>query len=153
MARQTRYSAERVAEVLAIADTHSTLAETARETGIHYNTLKYWREQALIDSEIRNVKKDELADVYQQAVQRWLGLSTLKEKTADFRDLVRAAAIATDKMLLLRGEATSITGKVDTEGKREKLLELLAGTKSPTIDVEPEPPEAERELEPGASEN
>lgn len=119
------YSEEQVSDALAVlASNGGNVARTRREldadTGWEsvpaHKTLKRWRENDAAPTTKREAaigesadqKKEDLAEVYERLTRQCLGAAVERMEEASFKDLMRAAGIATDKMNLLRGEATSI---------------------------------------------
>jgi hypothetical protein len=122
------YSEEQVSDALAVlASNGGNVARTRRELHAQgesegwtevpsRSTLRRWQEAERAPQTTReeqvaesgHQKKEELAEVYERLTRQCLGAAVERMEEASFKDLMRAAGIATDKMNLLRGEATSI---------------------------------------------
>jgi transposase-like protein len=103
---------ERAAALTALAANGGNVERTARELGIPRKTLAQWaRGQRHPEAaQMSHEKKALLADIYEEIAYRSLGhITPAKLKKCDVLKLVKIAAIATDKMLLLRGQAPSST--------------------------------------------
>ena len=108
------YSPERKAEVLALVEANAgNVLQTSRETGIHHATIRYWQENSHRFSEIQKRKQEDLATRYEHLAHITLDNWEAKVPDASLAQLATASAIATDKMLLLRGQPTSIVETVD----------------------------------------
>ena len=117
------YSEAQTAEALAVlAANEGNISATKRELRAAgwervpaHKTFNRWLEQpskevqrASAIGEKTNEKKAELSAVFEQIVRRSLQVAGTKLDQASFDSLMRAAGIGTDKMQLLRGEATDI---------------------------------------------
>lgn len=124
-----RYSdEERAACLAALAANGGNLQKTARECGVPDATLRHWRDgdrhpEALKMGEL---KKGDLADIYERIAYDSLDLAGAKLKDLNAKDLVMTAAIATDKMRLLRGESTAnVNVRPDLSNLSDEDLESL----------------------------
>lgn len=140
MARQTRYSAERVAEVLAIAEAYDNNPyQVERATGVPRETVRDWlngRNTDIKGGGLHLLKNEELADRIQIAAQNALYDQDVKRESASYADHWRAVGIAVDKMQLLRGKPTAINARLTTEDKKRILIEAGILTEGATIDAE-----------------
>lgn len=112
------YSEKRIAETLAVLKANGgNVSRTSRETGVPRGTLRGWRDASAADAgrqaaiaDQTEEQKERLGDVLEGFIRRVfsVGITDEKLKAADVKDLVLAAAVAVDKMQLLRGEPTDI---------------------------------------------
>jgi transposase-like protein len=138
MGKRSYSAEERAACLAALAANAGNVSKTARQCGVPRNTLLTWR----MEDEARKaaeglpevpkpdpaVKKQEkqaeilrlaeeaksdLAERFEALAGRLLGVAEDGLEDMKPKDAIVAAAVAVDKMLLLRGEATSITGNAD----------------------------------------
>jgi hypothetical protein len=93
-------------------------------------------EYALELAQLREEKEAALADVFESVTRKYLAHASKDEVVAETRgrDAVFSAAIAADKMQLLRGLPTSITETVE----RHDVALILQSALSDAIDVTPE---------------
>lgn len=120
------YRPEEKAHALATLEANNgNVKGTARDLGIPAITLRQWagknqtgRAMPFADTESVSDAKSLLADTCQMIARKaWAQVdATLRDAKA--RDAAVIAGIATDKMLLLRGDATVITSTADKERSR-----------------------------------
>jgi hypothetical protein len=102
--------AERLAALAAVDANGGNVAAAARELGIPENTLRQWHkgerypEAAQLRAEARGL----LAAAMEDAVWQMLALAPGKLDAASLSQLSTAIGTLTDRMRLLRGEATTI---------------------------------------------
>lgn len=119
-----KYSEDDRATALAFLEANKgNLAKTARQTGVSRNTIRYWAQGGAINEktvESSTHKKGDLAALWEAEAQAALEQATGIRDSGDanYRDLITAAAIATDKVRTLRGTIT-----LDEAG--ELLAEIL----------------------------
>jgi len=127
------YSPDRKAEVLAAYDANGgNVKRTCGETGVPEGTLRYWlkKRDTLFDGEDTDLeaqKHGELDDYWSRIAERagLLSSQLLEDMSRqDLEDkhlmpLVKTLAIATDKLLLLRGEPTERVDYLGTPPIRE----------------------------------
>ena len=131
------YSPERKAEVLAmVAANEGNVLKTARETGIRHSLIQYWQANQDRYANLRHQKQLDLASRYERLTHICLDNWESKIDNASLAQLATASAIATDKMLLLRGQPTSITEHVERPELVSILREALE-SQLDVIDVEP----------------
>jgi hypothetical protein len=89
---------------LALGLPRSTLMAWAKSRGTHAGVTK-----------LCHLKKESLADKFEEVAHALLNAALVKVKTEDapLRDLVIAVAVCVDKMLLLRGRPTQIDTNPD----------------------------------------
>lgn len=133
------YSDKDKATALAALDANGgNLLRTSKALSIPLQTLANWAGGKGLSADvpdIKNEKKEELADAFDRLVRACIGRAAemLENRDAvEFKDLGMVAAIATDKMQLLKGQATAIQHNVNLspEQRKAKILELrgkLAG--------------------------
>ena len=125
------HSEDRKATALAVLDLNGgNVKQTATQLNLSQRTLRDWKAGDYISDEValkRDTKKIELADLFEQVARDILGSVTAEDiKNAPFQARMTGAAIATDKMQLLREKPTNITAQyADTESRRERITELL----------------------------
>lgn len=144
MARQTRYSDEDVARVIALVDANEgNTAETARQTGIPQRTIHHWtsdRTALVPDSQTVLPYKRALADRFEEEAHAALDHASRMRNRAEYRDSMVAAGIAVDKMRLLRDQPTEI---VTSAEERDRLLtEILTRVLDRMNASEPGEPDA-----------
>ncbi len=141
-ATRRRYSDEERAAALSMLDANGgNIAKTARDAGIPRITLLDWAAGRVSDSvsDIRQVKKADLAGMFEDFICRVLRLTTDEDiQGASLKDRFVAAGIASDKSLLLRGEPTEIvksdasllvvTAGPDDAARAERLFLAAQGT-------------------------
>ena len=102
------YSDTEKATALAMLDANGgNLSRTQREVGVPRTTLREWRDGRHNGqvADIRQEKKEHLADLFEAFIRNVLPVAEGKMKGASFRDLLTGVGIAADKLLALRGEA------------------------------------------------
>ena len=104
-----RYSDTERATTLAVLDSNGgNLSRTQREVGVPRTTLREWRDGRHHGevADIRQEKRLELADLFEQFIRDVFeyGLTEEKIKAASLKELMIAAGIAVDKLILLRGQ-------------------------------------------------
>lgn len=117
MATRRRYSkAEKVAAIVA-ADAASAVA-ASEQTGIPRTTIQYWLDQPEFVELRQNAREAMAEEARVVARLAWQQLGKAVQAGAlEPRDLIMAAGMATDKSLLLSGEATARTeSRTLTEG-------------------------------------
>ncbi len=141
--KQRTYSDKEKAEALAVldscdGDTVSLRCKKAVElTGIPFSSLYRWANSKNINSdvsELKDIKKLELSDKFEQIANKAAGLifeklSTESLKKFSIPHLSNAAGVSTEKMLLLRGQPTLITKNLNESERAAKATELLARAK------------------------
>jgi transposase-like protein len=119
-----RYSdEERAAALAALAANRGGIARTARQTGVGRSALSRWA-SGRRHPEARQMalpKKKDLADAFERAAWKLLGVSKDKADRLNAKDAMIAAATAVDKMRLLRDETTAIS-----ESRRDDRLKDFA---------------------------
>lgn len=109
------YSDRQKAEALAALDSNKgNVSRTAKEINIPRKTLEMWAKARGVNNdvaEIRQHKKSDLADIFENIARTYLGEAAKDDKIAKTsgKDAIIAAATATDKMRLLRELPTDIT--------------------------------------------
>jgi transposase-like protein len=137
--RQRDYSAEDKANALAVlASCNGNVKKASAQVGIPYMTLKHWGENDRgVSEEVTNrvtEKKRDLADLWEEHARKALGISHDKLNTpgeVSYQDTVRGAAIAIDKMRLLREQPTEIHGETPAsiEERDKRAVELMERAK------------------------
>ncbi len=111
------YTDEEKATALAMLDANDgNLSRTSRETTVPITTLKGWRDGRGTNgavSQLRQVKKLELADLFENHIRAGMPLAEGKIKDASYRDTMTGMGIAADKMALLRGNQPQTQGRVN----------------------------------------
>lgn len=109
------------------------VAKAAKETGINRATLQKWVAGKMLHEvavDLVAEKKEELSDIFEGVARKYLTHALRPEviESAGAKEAVTAAAIAVDKMRLLREQPTSIAGKEElTDDEFEsKLRRLIA---------------------------
>ncbi len=110
---KTKYSDVQRGEVLAILDSNGGNQHlTAKQTNVPRSTIQQWQSGLVSDDvpKIRQEKKAELSDLFENIARTHLGNAADESKIdkTSSKDSVLTAGIAVDKMLLLRGQPTSI---------------------------------------------
>ena len=125
-AGKTNYSKETKAAALALVPILGTQLKAAEALGISHDTVS----RASRDPEITklaNLKKQPLADILEEVVRTAAAAILNDAPNAKLRDALAICQL-TDKMLLLRGEANSITrqiGDLSPEERRARLSEII----------------------------
>lgn len=123
-----RYSDQDKAVALAALETHhGNVTEAAAFAGVPRKTLEEWRDGRTAEdvANIRQEVKQSLADRLEDIAHQYLDVLPEKIPKATLMQLSTALAIAVDKMQLLRGEATSISGTASREERVEELRTLI----------------------------
>jgi len=121
------YSQEKKAEVLALYDANgANLKRTANETGIDHATIRYWIQHRERFREFQPQQQENLAQRFEFNAHLALDLAQSKASEASYAQLMTGAAIATDKMQLLRAQPTSITQHVNSDNLTLVLQQVLA---------------------------
>lgn len=94
--------------MIALHDNGGDVGRTAAQFSMPYKTVYSWSRGShhAYLLEFRKAQKDDMAAAYETATWVSLGQAMGKAPDAAFNHLMTGAGIATDKMLLLRGEAT-----------------------------------------------
>lgn len=138
------YSLDRKAEVLALVEANGgNVLQTARETGIAFQTIQYWQANASRFTELRQEKLVDIGEKLEKTVHKLidsvhdhdLSATPLGQKATAF-------GIVFDKLQLHRGLPTSINAEVE----RQELVLILqsaldAVPEDDPIDVTPAPTE------------
>ncbi len=127
---KTKYSDTQRGEVLAILDSNGGNQNlTAKQTNVPRSTIQQWQSGLVSDGvpKIRQEKKAELSDLFENVARTYLenSVDPLTVMKTGGQQSVTAAGIAIDKMLLLRGQPTSI---VQTQQSRIEKFALAART-------------------------
>lgn len=110
-------SEKKIAETLAVLKANGGDASlTARQTGVPRKTITYWRDKKATNerdvaiSDKTQEEEEDLGNMLESFIRRVfnVGLTDDKLKEAPIEKLVLAAAVAVDKMQLLRGHPTDI---------------------------------------------
>lgn len=136
MAERRRYTKKQKASAVALATTINPFA-ASQETGIPRTTILGWMEKPEYDI-LRQKTRDEMADGFKLLANLALSrlLKQIEDDDVDPRDVAVAMGIATEKFLLLRGEATARTehrqwtDELDDDEKR-KLREWIDSLDDP----------------------
>jgi hypothetical protein len=120
------YSPERKAEILSLLDANNgNTLKTANQSGISHTTIQYWELNRHRFDELRQEKQADLASRMENAANYALDLAQTKAPDASYAQLMTGAAIAIDKMQLLRNQPTSITQHVNSESLTVVLAQVL----------------------------
>lgn len=127
MARYTDEARANAVALLAAAgypDRTGALSEISRQLNIPSRTLSRWfkREQNPPPDKLVTEKKGELSDLYEDAAHKFLQHSVDNYLLMKPKEAITAAAIATDKMQLLRGLPTEI---IELSPEIMQLLDLI----------------------------
>lgn len=129
------YNAEEKAACLAIVEAcGGNVAKAARQTGVPERTLRYWHREGIGISpdtaKLAEVKTRDLAQLFEDHARdaMMLAVNRLDDPETTYADTIRGAAIAVDKMRLLREQATTITQEAPAtiEDKQTRLRELAS---------------------------
>lgn len=115
-------SKDRKAEAVALIGVAGVVG-AARAVGISDSVVSRARYNPEI-ARLAEEKRPALADRFELAAQLAIESIIADAPNAKVRDSAQVCALV-DKMLLLRGQATSITQNLSTEEKRKQLLELV----------------------------
>lgn len=114
---RARYSDEEKAGALTIlAVNNGNVKRTARSLGIPRATLTAWargRGTHAGVTQLCHLKKDSLADRFEEVIRKMLAALPSKIEDAPLLDLVKGVGILVDKMLLLRNCPTKIETNAD----------------------------------------
>lgn len=138
------YTIDQRLQALAVLDSNGgNASQTARQLGIPRTTIQRWAAGVGVpDTEEGRqwleAERQGLADRFESHARRAMRLAAERLEDASYFDLVRGAAIAVDKMRLLREQPTSISSAESVEEKRRRLAELLA---APMVEREYPDPE------------
>ena|ERR1700690_1021491 len=129
MGAKRQYSDEQKAAALIQLDANKgDLTKTSKQINIPIVTLHDWRNgRGTPDavSEIRTGLKKPIADRIEEIVHGILDFAPNKMPSASFSQLMMGVGIGVDKMLVLRGEANSITQTNMSEDERNlRIAEL-----------------------------
>ena len=125
------YSDEERSVALAALDAHrGHLENTSKYLGIPESTLVYWRDGGAVNrqtAKLRAKKKEELSSRIEALAHNLIDVLPGKVDEMSGKDIAVSLGIAVDKMLILRGQPTSITGNVDItdEDRTERLTALF----------------------------
>jgi hypothetical protein len=124
-----QYSDDTKASVLATLKANDgNVAKTAREAEVPRQTIESWKNGIGINDDVLNiqhVKKEDLKDLHKLIAVKSLGLLQNKLGDCSAQQLSTIAAISTDKMLVLSGEANSITQDVTKHSHEERADRIL----------------------------
>jgi len=115
MKHRRHYSDKEKAYALAVLDANAgNESQTARDVNIPVSTLRRFVEgETHAITQLRQDKKLELADIYEQLQRKILPAAEAKIPDAGFRELMTGAGIAADKMAMLRGQQPAQEGRVN----------------------------------------
>lgn len=133
------YSVERKAEVLALVQANGgNVKRTADQTGIHHATIQYWIANPNRLAGIQQHKVVELAEKLENIANQCADLLPAMLPAASVREVVGAMGQSIEKMQLLRGEPTSITGSAVSEEERQaKLNGIFERIQARAVDAAP----------------
>jgi truncated hemoglobin YjbI len=120
------YSDKEKASALAALDANGgNVNRTARQIGIGESTLRQWAKNQHVAADvadIREQKKEELGDIFERLTRK--GLAYLEDNMSSGRygEISIGVCQWTDKMQLLRGEATTISETRSDSAQRDRLL-------------------------------
>lgn len=133
--KRRAYSDVEIADALAVLETtvkdgKPNYSEAARLTAIPRKTLEDWatgqsRPAATDTAELRQEKKEDLADAFERLVRVLVGRAV--EVAPDCKDLGKlmvGAGIGAEKMQLLRGQPTNINKDIQPEQIDSELNEI-----------------------------
>lgn len=130
MAERRQYSDADKAMALATLDAHGgDVAKTARQLGIPRTTLIGWAaDRGVVNdvSELRQVKKRDLADRLEEIAHDLVDVMPNKMQQATLQQIATSLGITVDKMQLLRGKPTAINENQDAPTLTERANELTA---------------------------
>ena len=128
-----QYSDEDKAAALALLKANDgNLSKTSRELDIPVGTINRWAKGSgyhPVVLQLQAGKEAGLSDLFELVVRRYLNQALTDEviESTSGQSAVMTAAIATDKMRLLREQATSIAGKAEpSDGELLERLRRLA---------------------------
>lgn len=119
--RRTYTDDERAAAIAAVPTFGGSINATACALGIPERTLNQWvnGDRCAHLLPLSDRKRLELAEKFEHLAELALDVSITKIGDLDAKSAAITAAVATDKLLLLRGEATAIT-EHRSEGEEQK---------------------------------
>src|ERR1700736_569253 len=126
------YSDPEKAEALALLATGASFKKVARETGIPDSTIYAWSKGLRLTDEAKTLetfKKQQLSDKFASIAHKFLDLTYEQTGAIKPESWMTGAGIATEKYLLLTGQATSIVGITEDE-RQLRLAELLVKLES-----------------------
>ena len=134
------YSPEFKAEVIAqVKASNGNVFRVAEECQVPIKTLQYWIHQEERYSQFRQQKQEDLATKYEANLHRLTdSIADHNLESATLQAKATAVGILTEKMLLLRGQPTSITASVDKLDISIILQSALEEALGNVIDIEPE---------------
>ena len=121
MAKRRSYTDVERAEALAALDANGgDEALTARQLGVPRTTIQEWAKGRVSRDvpELRQEKKEGLADRLEAVAHQLLSLFPDKAKDANLQQVATSFGIAIDKMRLLREQPTNITGDGISDAER-----------------------------------
>lgn len=127
------YSEADKATAIAMLESNGfNILKTSRETGIPPATITKWRDGKSINADVSQKYEEKaasLGELFEEVARLYLARAKNVDAVDETKgkDAVMAAAIATDKTQLLKGEATSITKDVtkSNEDRAERTFKLL----------------------------
>ena len=132
-----QYSDNDKASALAALDANGgNVSGTARQLKIPRTTLLEWEATRGISADVPNIrqeKKESLAEKFEQLAEKLVDDLIARVGEGKFVEEATAAAIATDKMQLLRGSPTAISKDVSertNEERAARILELVKPAKT-----------------------
>lgn len=131
MAKQYNdYTDDDRAAVLAHYETSKSLRATAAAFDIPHQVVHLWSKKEAASPETRQEKRRELSDVFEDIAYQASEQVRNTMELAKPGEAATIAAIAVDKMRLLRGESTSISQSISTPEERDKkLVEIVERAK------------------------
>lgn len=113
------------ARAVGIALVTGSTEEASRQTGVPGRSIREWVDDPEF-ADLRQRTRDEVADEWWAIVQKgFRRVSDLLTDTDDLQKAAVATAIVTDKMLLIRGEATSRTESTLLAGRSDHEQRVL----------------------------
>lgn len=123
------YSKDRKAEVLALVAAYGgNVLRAARETGIPHQTIHYWLSKPERYSQLRQEKVTDLAQQCESDANYYLGLAREKAPDAPYNHLITGAAIAIDKMLVLRNLSAQ-PNNLDNQDQAMQIRSIVASAR------------------------
>lgn len=127
-----QYSDNDKATALSILDANGgNVNQTAKQIGIPRKTLEMWANNRHLSADvadIRQEKKASLAEKFQELADKLVDDLIRRVGEGKFVEQATAAAIAVDKMQLLKGAPTAISkdvSNVTNEDRANRILELV----------------------------
>jgi Bacterial regulatory protein, Fis family len=121
---------DRAAALAALDGNQGNVERTAQQLNIPRRTLRGWIDgdaAARVDGERQAIKED-LSELLEDLACRLVGaaLTKVKEGSATLLQIATALGITVDKMNVLRGRPSSITGRVMNDEERlSRVVEIL----------------------------